>query len=81
MSRITEVITASDRKNFSIGFRALGIQNKVQVNLYAAGLHREGSKAVKRYTMMELKDRFALMCVAFGAEQYKVDWSCWLMGF
>ena len=22
---------------------------------------------------MELKDRFALMCVAFGAEQYKVD--------
>jgi hypothetical protein len=49
------------------------LMNKVQVNMYAAGLHREGSKAVKRYTMMELKDRFALMCVAFGAEQYKVD--------
>ena len=51
----------------------IDLMNKVQVNLYAAGLHREGSKAVKRYTMMELKDRFALMCVAFGAEQYKVD--------
>lgn len=41
--------------------------------MYAAGLHREGSKAVKRYTMMELKDRFALMCVAFGEKEYKVD--------
>ena len=49
------------------------LMNKVQVNLYAAGLHREGSIAVKRYTMMELNDRLALMCVAFGAEQYKVD--------
>jgi len=23
--------------------------------------------------MLELKDRFALMCAAFGEEQYKVD--------
>jgi len=49
------------------------LMNKVQVDLYAAGLHRQGSKAVQRYTMLELKDRFALMCVAFGEEQYKVD--------
>lgn len=38
-----------------------------------AGLHRQGSKAVQCYTMLELKDRFALMCAAFGEEQYKVD--------
>lgn len=49
------------------------LMNKVQVDLYAAGLHRQGSKAVLRYTMLELKDRFALMCAAFGEEQYKVD--------
>ena len=30
-------------------------------------------KAVQRYTKMELKDRFALMCAAFGEEQYKVN--------
>ena len=47
--------------------------NKVQVDLYAAGLHRQGSKAVLRYTMLELRDRFVLMCAAFGEEQYKVD--------
>ena len=40
------------------------LKNKVQVDLYAAGLHRQGSKAVLRYTMLELKDRFALMCAA-----------------
>lgn len=49
------------------------MMNKVQVNLYAAGLHKEGSSAVKRYTNMELKDRFALMNVAFSQEEYKVD--------
>lgn len=49
------------------------LMNKVQVDLYAAGLHRQGCKAVLRYTMLELKDRFALMCAAFGEEQYKVD--------
>ena len=44
------------------------IMNKVQVNIYAAGLHRQGSGAVHRYTMMELADRFALMNVAFDQE-------------
>ena len=49
------------------------IMNKVQVDMYAAGLHKEGSSAVTRYTLMEIKDRFALMNVAFGQEPYKVD--------
>ena len=49
------------------------MMSKVQVNLYAAGLHREGSSAVNRYTNMELKDHFALMNVAFDQKSYKVD--------
>ena len=46
--------------------------NKVQINYYAAGLHREGSKAVFRYTSLELSDRFALLNAAFGEEEYRV---------
>lgn len=38
---------------------------KVQVNYYAAGLHREGSEAVFRYTNLELKDRLTLLQAAF----------------
>lgn len=49
------------------------IMNKVQVDMYAAGLHKIGSPAVNRYTNMELKDHFALMCVAFDQPIYKVD--------
>lgn len=49
------------------------MMNKVQINLYAAGLHKEGSAAVHRYTNMELKDRFALMNAAFDQKPYKVD--------
>lgn len=49
------------------------MMNKVQINLYAAGLHKEGSSAVHRYTNMELKDRFALMNTAFDQKPYKVD--------
>ena len=40
--------------------------NKVQINYYAAGLHRAGSEAVFRYTNLELKDRLALLNAAFG---------------
>ena len=40
--------------------------NKVQINYYAAGLHRAGSDAVFRYTNLELKDRYELMKAAFG---------------
>lgn len=39
--------------------------NKVQVNYYAAGLHRAGSDAVFRYTKLELKDRYELLKAAF----------------
>ena len=39
---------------------------------YAARLHREGSKAVFRYTSLELSDRFALLNAAFGEEGYRV---------
>ncbi len=46
---------------------------KVQVDQYAAGLHKAGSAAVNRYTMMELKDRFTLMNAAFDQKPYKVD--------
>ena len=40
--------------------------NKVQINYYAAGLHRSGSDAVFRYTSLELKDRYELLPAAFG---------------
>lgn len=43
---------------------------KVQINYYAAGLHREGSGAVFRYTSLELPDRFALLNAAFGTAHY-----------
>lgn len=40
--------------------------NKVQINYYAAGLHRPGSEAVYRYTSLELKDRYELLKAALG---------------
>lgn len=40
--------------------------NKIQINYYAAGLHRAGSDAVFRYTSLELADRLALLQAAFG---------------
>ena len=49
------------------------LMNKVQVNQYAAGLHSVGSDAVNRYTHLELRDRFLLMCAAFGQPEYKVN--------
>jgi len=39
---------------------------KVQINYYAAGLHRKGSDAVFRYTNLELADRYALLQAAFN---------------
>lgn len=40
--------------------------NKVQINYYAAGLHKTGSDAVFRYTNLELADRYQLLKAAFG---------------
>ena len=49
------------------------MMNKVQVDMYAAGLHKVGSSAVTRYTNMELKDRFTLMNAAFEQDAYIVN--------
>ena len=49
------------------------MMNKVQVNQYVAGLHKEGSDAVNRYTKLEFEDLFKLMCVAFGEPDYKIN--------
>lgn len=49
------------------------LMNKVQIDKYAAGLHAKHSSAVDRYTNMGVKDRFILMCAAFGCEEYRVD--------
>lgn len=46
---------------------------KVQIDVYASGLHSRGSDAVTHYTAMQLKDRFTLMNVAFGQPNYRVD--------
>ena len=53
---------------------------KVQINYYAAGLHREGSDAVFRYTSLDLADRFTLLNTAFGTEDYRVEGSVGLCG-
>jgi len=42
--------------------------NKVQINYYAAGLHRTGSDAVFRYTSLELTDRNVLIKAAFEGD-------------
>ena len=49
------------------------MMNKVQIDMYAAGLHKQGSQAVMRYTALELKDHFTMMNLAFGQEPYKVN--------
>lgn len=49
------------------------MMNKVQIDMYAAGLHKQGSQAVMRYTALELKDHFTMMNLAFDQEPYKVD--------
>ena len=49
------------------------LMNKVQVDKYAAGLHAKNSGAVDRYTNMGIKERFILMCAAFGSEEYKIS--------
>ena len=49
------------------------IMKQAQVNLYAAGLHKTGSDAVHHYTHLTMKDRFTLMCYAFGEPMYIAD--------
>ncbi len=49
------------------------ILTKAQINMYAAGLHEEGSDAVNHYTYLNISDRFKLMCYAYRQPAYKVD--------
>lgn len=49
------------------------MMSKVQINLYASGLHKPGSSAVNRYTALEIKDRFTLLNLAFGQKSYRVN--------
>lgn len=49
------------------------ITTKVQVNRYAAGLHKVGSDAVNHYSRLQLSDLNILMCEAFGEKPYKVN--------
>lgn len=47
---------------------------KVQINLYASGLHKEGSSAVHRYTHMGIMDKFKLLNAAFSQPFFKVNY-------
>lgn len=49
------------------------MMNKVQIDKYVAGLHKVGSGAVDRYTNLGVADRFKMMNVAFGCDDYRVD--------
>ena len=49
------------------------LMHKVQIDPYASGLHKHGSSAVSRYTILELKDRFHLMNAAFDQKPYRVN--------
>ncbi|MCM1453570.1 MAG: hypothetical protein NC193_03430 [bacterium] len=51
----------------------IDIANKVQINMYATGLHEVGSSAVGHYSKLQIQDLFVLLCLAFNQPQYKVD--------
>ncbi len=51
----------------------IDITAKVQINRYAAGLHKAGSDAVNHYSKLSLSDLFILMCEAFGERVYRTD--------
>lgn len=49
------------------------LMSRVQIQMYASGLHAVGSAAIANYVDMSLEDRFQLMCLAFEQESYRVD--------
>ena len=49
------------------------ILTKVALNKYASGLHEKGSKAVDRYTGLNLEEKYQLYCMAFKQPEYKVE--------
>ena len=51
----------------------IDLMSKIQIDLYASGLHKEGSSAVKRYTHQEIRDQFALLNLAFDQRPYYVN--------
>ena len=55
----------------------VNLMTKAQVNKYASGLHKEGSKAVDRYTKLDLRDRFVLLSAAFDEPLYEADDPAW----
>lgn len=46
------------------------ILTKVALNKYTSGLHKEGSKAVDRYTGLSIDEKYKLYCMAFRQEEY-----------
>lgn len=51
----------------------IDITSKIQINMYATGLHVAGSEAVGHYSKLQLQDLFQLLCLAYGQPQYRVD--------
>lgn len=49
------------------------ILTKVSLNKYSSGLHEEGSKAVDRYTGLNLEEKYKLYCMAFKQPEYDVE--------
>jgi integrase len=43
---------------------------KVSLNKYSSGLHEQGSKAVDRYTGLNLEEKYKLYCMAFRQDEY-----------
>ena len=84
IDRKVPVYEESEKRNVYLSVSSLGssklarkthvdLMNKVQIDMYAAGLHKVGSAAVNRYTALELKDRFSLINLAFDQKPYHVD--------
>lgn len=84
ISRTCTVFVESENRNIYVPLYQLAsskicrkthidLMNKVQINQYVAGLHKVGSSAINRYTSIELKDQFVLMCAAFKQPVYYVD--------
>lgn len=84
ISRKVPVYNEIEKRNDYLSISSLGssklarkthvdLMNKVQIDMYAAGLHKVGSGAVNRYTSLEFKDRFAIINLAFEQQPYHVD--------
>lgn len=51
----------------------IDMASKIQINMYATGLHESGSTAVSHYSKLSLPDLFHLLCLAFCQPQYHTD--------